>query len=170
MPSQHLYAISCFSTNGSLLRKLEIQCNGNFPNTVTPAKAGAGLWSQHGTDYDPRMERSEKLPAVYILANRYRGKLYVGVTSALYLRVCDHKNETFDGFTKEHQVKTLVWYAHFHSMEDAIHREKLLKKWHREWKFRLIESVNADWLDLHNDIDANIFYEETEAPPRPSPG
>jgi putative endonuclease len=59
------------------------------------------------------MDWYEKLPAVYIMANRYRGALYVGVTSSLYLRVCDHKNELCDGFTKRHGIKTLVWYAHF---------------------------------------------------------
>ena len=105
------------------------------------------------------MDRFEKYPAVYIMANRYRGTLYVGVTSALYLRVCDHKNERFDGFTKQHGVKTLVWYAHFATMEEAIKREKLLKKWHRGWKFRIIEGMNPDWVDLHDQIDADIAFE-----------
>lgn len=110
-------------------------------------------------------------PAVYILASRYRGKLYVGVTSALYSRVCDHKNETFDGYSREHQIKSLVWYAHFPSMDQAIAREKLLKKWHREWKFRLIERLNPNWRDLHEEIDANLAYVDIfQASPRPSPG
>ncbi len=104
------------------------------------------------------MEESEKFPCVYIMACRYRGALYVGVTSDLYSRVCDHKNETFDGYTKEHQIKTLVWYGHLSSMEEAIKREKLLKKWHRDWKFRLIEKLNPDWSDLHDHIDTNIEY------------
>jgi putative endonuclease len=72
------------------------------------------------------MERTEKAPAVYILASRYRGAIYVGETSALYLRVCDHRNETFDGHTKIKGIKILVWYAHFPSMDEAIQREKLL--------------------------------------------
>jgi putative endonuclease len=117
------------------------------------------------------MDRPEKQPAVYILANRYRGKLYVGVTSSLYLRVCDHKNEVFEGFTREHQLKALVWYAHFHTMDEAIRREKLLKKWYRDWKFRLIEAQNPDWRDLHDEIDAHQFYQDDkQAPPRPAPG
>ncbi len=114
------------------------------------------------------MDRIEKQPAIYIMANRYRGTLYVGVTSALYLRVCGHKNEQFDGFTKQHGVKTLVWYAHFATMEEAIRGEKLLKKWHRDWKFRIIEEMNPDWADLHDQIDANIAF--ASAWPRPSPG
>jgi hypothetical protein len=56
-------------------------------------------------------------------------------------------------------------------MEEAIRREKLLKKWHRDWKFRIIEALNPDWLDLHEQIDANLFYNDiVKAPPRPSPG
>jgi putative endonuclease len=77
-----------------------------------------------------------KAPAVYIMASRYRGTLYVGVTSALWHRVNDHKNGRYDGFTAEYDVTLLVWYEHHHSMEDAIRREKQLKKWKREWKLR----------------------------------
>ncbi len=112
----------------------------------------------------------EKAPAVYILASRYRGALYVGVTSALYSRVCDHKNETFDGYTKERSLKTLVWYEHHITMEIAIRREKLLKKWHRPWKFRLIEEMNPDWLDLHDSIDTIATLVEEQATSRLSPG
>ena len=104
------------------------------------------------------------------MANRYRGTLYVGVTSSLYLRVCDHKNERFDGFTKQYGLKTLVWYAHFAVMEDAIKREKLLKKWQRDWKFRIIEEMNPNWLDLHDLIDADIAFSAVLAGPRPTPG
>jgi putative endonuclease len=112
----------------------------------------------------------EKAPAVYIMANRYRGSMYVGVTGALYHRVCDHKNERYDGYTHEHGLKTLVWYEHHHSMEAAIHREKLLKRWHRPWKFRLVESMNPNWLDLHDSIDTLSTFVEDLALSRPSPG
>jgi putative endonuclease len=106
------------------------------------------------------MEEFEKHPAVYILANRYRGTLYVGVTSSLYTRIANHKNEVFDGFTKEHGLKQLVWYAHFPTIEEAIAREKLLKKWRRDWKFRVIEDMNPNWFDLHNHIDTNITFRD----------
>ena len=115
--------------------------------------------------------KPEKYPAVYIMANRYRGRMYVGVTSALYNRIADHKNGWLDGFTSEHDLKTLVWYAHLPTMEDAIRREKLLKKWHRLWKFRLIEALNPDWRDHHESIDANVMYNDVApAPPRPALG
>ena len=114
--------------------------------------------------------REEKAPAVYIMSNRYHGTLYVGVTSALWNRVWEHKNEPFGGFTKDHGLKTLVWYEHHLDMESAIKREKLLKKWHRPWKFRIIEELNPDWLDLHESIDSLATLVSEKAGPRPSPG
>lgn len=112
----------------------------------------------------------EKYPAVYIMANRYRGTMYVGVTSRLWTRVCEHKDEAFHGFTQKHGLKHLVWYEHHHSMDDAIRREKLLKKWHRDWKFRIIEEMNPDWFDLHDTINVEATLVVPTAGPRPSPG
>jgi putative endonuclease len=105
--------------------------------------------------YDQEM-REEKSPAVYIAANRRYGTLYVGVTSSLWFRMCDHKNGTFDGFTKQNGISMLVWYEHHPTMPSAIHREKRLKKWNRIWKINLINSFNPDWRDLHDEIDTNI--------------
>ena len=109
----------------------------------------------------------EKQPAVYILASRYRGTLYTGVTSALWQRIADHKNERFHGFTKDYEVKILVWYEHHHMLEDAIRREKQIKKWNRLWKFRIIEEMNPGWLDLHDQIDsiATLVMPKAGSPP-----
>ena len=112
----------------------------------------------------------EKFPAVYIMANRYRGTMYAGVTSALWNRVAAHKNEAFEGFTKQYGLKTLVWYEHHHTMENAIKREKQLKKWNRAWKFRIIEAMNRDWIDLHESIDAVATLVQPQAGPPPSRG
>ena len=98
-------------------------------------------------------EWAEKHPAVYIMASRRHGTLYVGVTSALYNRVCDHKNKTFKGFTERCDVGLLVWYEHHQSIEGAIRREKQVKAWKREWKIKTIEIMNPGWKDLHNAID-----------------
>ena len=87
------------------------------------------------------------------MANRYRGTIYVGVTSALWSRVCDHKNGTTPGFTSKYAVTTLVWYEHRQTMEAAIWREKQIKEWQRAWKVRLIEEMNPTWRDLHDEID-----------------
>ena len=96
----------------------------------------------------------EKQPAVYIVASKRHGTIYIGVTSALWQRVCDHKNGRFDGFTKKYSVHRLVWYEHHHTMASAIHREKRLKTWLRAWKIELIEKSNPEWRDLHDEIDA----------------
>ena len=112
----------------------------------------------------------EKWPAVYITANRYRGTIYVGVTSALWNRICDHKNKVFEGFTADHDVQLLVWCEHHHIMEDAIRREKQLKKWKRDWKIRIIEEMNPNWLDLHDSIDAIATLVPPKAGPLPSQG
>ena len=114
--------------------------------------------------------REEKHPAVYILASRYRGTLYTGVTSSLWQRVCDHKNSRFGGFTSKYGVATLVWYEHHHSMEAAIRREKQIKKWNRAWKLELIETMNPDWCDLQDGIDVTATLVEPVAGPPLSRG
>ena len=100
-----------------------------------------------------KLMRDEKSPAVYILASQRKGTLYIGVTSALWNRVVSHKDGSIPGFTRKYGVKTLVWYEHHHSMEDAIKREKQLKVCKREWKIELIEKFNPGWRDLHDEID-----------------
>ena len=77
----------------------------------------------------------------------------MGVTSALWSRVCDHKNGTTPGYTSKYGVTSLVWYEHRHTMEAAIRREKQIKQWQRAWKIRLVEEVNPEWRDLHDEID-----------------
>jgi putative endonuclease len=97
--------------------------------------------------------QEEKSPAVYILASKRDGVLYVGVTSALWNRVATHKDGAVPGFTKKYNVKILVWYEHHHTMEAAIRREKQIKDWKRAWKIELIERLNPEWRDLHDEID-----------------
>ena len=80
-----------------------------------------------------------KQPCVYILANKARGTLYIGVTSNLIQRIWQHKHNLVDGFTKQHGLHMLVYYEMHEGMLNAIHREKQLKKWNRAWKVELIE-------------------------------
>jgi len=91
-----------------------------------------------------------KQPAVYILASRKNGTLYVGVTSELVKRVWEHKSDLVEGFTKRYGVHQLVWYELHESMDKAIEREKRLKEWKRKWKLKLIENSNPAWKDLYN--------------------
>ncbi|MBI1801285.1 MAG: GIY-YIG nuclease family protein [Chloroflexi bacterium] len=89
-----------------------------------------------------------KSPAVYMLASRRNGTLYMGVTSDLLKRVWQHKNDVAEGFTKQYGVHTLVYYELHVTMLEAIRREKQLKKWNRAWKIALIEKENPHWQDL----------------------
>ncbi len=89
---------------------------------------------------------------VYILASQRNGTLYVGVTNDLSKRVWDHKHGLSKGFTKEYNVKLLVYYEDFQNIHEAITREKLLKRWKREWKIKLIEDMNPNWKDLYEDL------------------
>ena len=87
-----------------------------------------------------------------MLASQKNGTIYVGVTSDLVKRVWQHKSDLVAGFTKKHQVHTLVWYEVHETMESAIVREKNIKAWKRLWKLELIEVSNLDWNDLYGQI------------------
>jgi putative endonuclease len=93
-----------------------------------------------------------KEPAVYIMASRRNGTLYVGVTSDLVKRGYQHRDGSVEGFTKRHDVHLLVYFEMHATMEAAITREKQLKKWNRRWKLELIEAGNPDWRDLWPDL------------------
>jgi len=93
-----------------------------------------------------------KQPCVYILASDRNGTLYTGVTSDLVKRIWEHKNGSNEGFTKKYAVHILVWYEQHETMESAISREKVIKKWERDWKLRLIEESNPEWRDLYPNI------------------
>ena len=95
----------------------------------------------------------ERQPCVYMLASKRNGTLYVGVTSNLCKRIWQHKNDLVEGFTKKYKVHILVWYELHTSMEFAISREKVIKKWRRQWKLDAIESANPDWKDLYEDLN-----------------
>jgi putative endonuclease len=93
-----------------------------------------------------------KQPAVYILASKRNGTLYIGVTSDLVQRVWQHKNGVLEGFAKKYRVHLLVYYELHDDMQNAILREKRLKGWNRAWKLRLIEEKNPEWNDLYASI------------------
>ncbi|MDO9530114.1 MAG: GIY-YIG nuclease family protein [Syntrophales bacterium] len=94
----------------------------------------------------------EKQFYVYILASKRNGTLYLGVTSDIVKRVWQHKNGFAEGFTNKYGIKRLVYYEIHEDAENAIKREKQLKKWRRAWKVELIEEKNSEWRDLYADI------------------
>jgi putative endonuclease len=93
-----------------------------------------------------------KQPCVYILASGRYGTLYTGVTSNLPGRVWQHKTHCVSGFTAKYDTTELVWYEPHPTMDSAIKREKRIKEWRREWKIRLIETLNPEWRDLYEEI------------------
>ncbi|WP_430929135.1 GIY-YIG nuclease family protein [Polaribacter marinivivus] len=95
---------------------------------------------------------------VYILTNKNKAVLYVGVTNNLFNRLHEHKNpETSSkNFTKRYNCFYLVYYEHFNSIATAIIREKQIKRWNRSKKNKLIESFNPNWIFLNNEFGGSI--------------
>ena len=92
---------------------------------------------------------------VYILTNKPRGVLYIGVTSNLEHRLDQHQLSEVKSFTKKYWLKRLVYLEEFGSVTEAIQREKQLKKWHRQWKINQIESVNPNWKNILRDAETS---------------
>ncbi len=86
------------------------------------------------------------------MTNKRNGTLYVGVTSNLIARAYQHKQGTFEGFTKKYGLKMLVYYEVVDNVLVAIKREKNIKAWPRNWKLQLIEEKNPQWKDLYEEI------------------
>ncbi len=127
---------------------------GFHPGLAVPAVALCEGW-------DPRSRKKpetntktmdNKVYYVYMLASHRNGTLYTGFTNNLVNRVFTHKNNIVKGFTQEYQVHRLVYYEVFEDREEAIKREKQLKRWYRKWKLELIEKINPNWEDLYNKI------------------
>jgi len=89
---------------------------------------------------------------VYILSNKKDGVLYIGVTSNLSNRIYEHKNSIKSGFASKYNATNLVYYEVFDDIENAIKREKRLKKYKRDQKITLIETTNLGWKDLYPEI------------------
>jgi putative endonuclease len=94
----------------------------------------------------------EKHYAVYILASRRNGTLYIGMTSRLPGRIWEHKSDVVPGFTKRYGVHQLVYFELHDTPYEALKRERRLKEWPRKWKLDLIESINPNWRDLYEEI------------------
>jgi putative endonuclease len=86
---------------------------------------------------------------VYLLASRRHGTLYRGVTNDVSRRANEHRRKLIPGFSAQHDVSRLVWYEVHDRIDEAIAREKSLKRWRRDWKIALIEEMYPDWSDLY---------------------
>ena len=89
---------------------------------------------------------------VYIMADRYRGAMYVGVTAHLAARIAQHREGSGSDHCARYGIQRLVWADRCSSIEDGIAHEKRLKRWRREWKFALIEAGNPEWRDLFDTL------------------
>ncbi|MGI9406889.1 MAG: GIY-YIG nuclease family protein [Hyphomicrobiaceae bacterium] len=99
-----------------------------------------------------------KRPCVYILASKRDGVLYIGVTSDLWQRMAQHAQHLIEGFTAKYDVTQLIHFECYATMDDAIAREKALKRWRRAWKVKLIEQTNPEWRNLY-DVETGDIVE-----------
>ena len=109
----------------------------------------------------PRHEQTALMPLqgiVYILTNKNKTTLYTGVTRDLQRRIAEHKLHINAGFSDRFNLEMLVYYEIYERLDTAIHREKQLKKWHKEWKEALINDFNPEWKDLTEDIGVDEEY------------
>ncbi|MBZ0203229.1 MAG: GIY-YIG nuclease family protein [Ignavibacteria bacterium] len=93
---------------------------------------------------------------VYILSNINKTVLYVGFTNDIIRRIQEHKDKKYDGFTKFYNVNRLVYFENHDTVEEAMRREKQLKKWNRDWKNNLINKWNPDWKDLSENFNKKL--------------
>lgn len=89
---------------------------------------------------------------VYIMTNKKRGRLYIGVTNDIIRRTYEHRNKLIDGFTKRYNLTKLVYFEEISGQIEAIEREKFLKKAFRNYKISLIEKQNPEWNDLYDSL------------------
>jgi len=92
---------------------------------------------------------------VYLLSNKNHTVFYTGFTNDLFRRVTEHKEKLLPGFTRKYNIDKLLYYEVYASADEALHREKQVKKYTREFKYNLINSINPVWRDLYEDFLEN---------------
>ncbi|MEE1885053.1 GIY-YIG nuclease family protein [Pedobacter flavus] len=94
---------------------------------------------------------------IYILTNKSKRVLYVGVTSDLRSRIWEHYNKVYEGFTRRYKIKFLIYYEFHETIEGAIEREKEIKGWKRDRKFSLVKEKNKELLFLNDEISDDVY-------------
>jgi len=89
---------------------------------------------------------------IYILSNKNRTVLYIGITGDLIKRITEHKNKIGSEFSKKYNLEDLVYFEEFTDINQAISREKQLKNWRKEWKWDLIKTLNPNLKDLFSQL------------------
>lgn len=91
--------------------------------------------------------------SIYIITNKPKGVLYIGLSKRLKKRIYQHKNKVHPStFSARYNLEKLVYFEEFDNEEEAKLREKRMKKWNRDWKIELIEKSNPSWNDLYNNL------------------
>ena len=90
---------------------------------------------------------------VYIITNSRHTVLYTGFSNDVARRTSEHKGKVYKGFTQKYNCDKLIYFETFNNAEDALHREKQIKRYKREWKENLINSMNPGWKDLYEDFE-----------------
>ena len=103
---------------------------------------------------------------VYLITNKRYGTPYVGITRDLVKRIYEHRSGFVEGFSKRHDLHQLVRYEVHGDVYAAIAREKLIKKWHRDWKIILIQAENPEWSDLYATITGSPAVGKESLSPR----
>ncbi len=98
------------------------------------------------------MERERQGGWVYIMADRYRGTMYVGSTADLAFRIAQHRDGLGSKFCAEYGLIRLVWMEFLPTIQEVMDQEKRVKRWRRDWKFALVENANPEWHDLYDDL------------------
>ena len=98
------------------------------------------------------MDRETHGGWLYIMADRYRGTMYVGMTADLAARIVQHRDGSGSKFCAEYGLTKLVWAEKIAPIHLCIEQEKRMKKWWREWKIALVEKANPDWKDLFEQL------------------
>lgn len=101
------------------------------------------------------LRRFQRCYFVYIVAS-LRGTLYIGLTDELRKRIRQHKEGTFDGFTRKYKVNRLMYFETYSDFKFAEHREKQIKKYRREKKLALFNESNPQWKDLYPELFVSI--------------
>ena len=107
---------------------------------------------------------------VYLMTNWNNKVMYVGITNNLERRVYEHKQKLVKGFTEKYKVNKLVYFEETGDVWAALAREKEIKKWRREKKNNLVQSLNSRWIDLsegwfkisrcaRNDKEESVLYD-----------
>jgi putative endonuclease len=86
------------------------------------------------------------------MADRYRGTMYIGATADLARRMSQNRDGRGSAFVTKYKLFRLVHAEHFERIDEAIAREKALKRWLRSWKIELVEKANPNWLDLYEQL------------------